>query len=53
MRRVRERGVEDIENVLDGRGGGRDRHVGPLETGLRRGYRGSQGPWEQSGSGGL
>ncbi|MCA8323215.1 hypothetical protein [Burkholderia cepacia] len=44
---VRERGAEDIEDgvdVLDGRAGVRDRHVGPLETGLRRGYRGSQGP---------
>ncbi|WP_175850145.1 hypothetical protein [Burkholderia cepacia] len=44
---VRERGAGDIEDgvdVLDGRAGVRDRHVGPLETGLRRGYRGSQGP---------
>ncbi|MDN7896038.1 hypothetical protein [Burkholderia cepacia] len=44
---VRERGAEDIEDgvdVVDGRAGVRDRHVGPLETGLRRGYRGSQGP---------
>ncbi|KVW58486.1 hypothetical protein WK96_05740 [Burkholderia cepacia] len=47
MRPCANAGAEDIEDgvdVLDGRAGVRDRHVGPLETGLRRGYRGSQGP---------